>query len=119
MVLTRAMFVAAACVACASTGPHGGSEGASGRDHECRFETLRGQPGPEYVEIARINLEGSSDFGAGRYRDTRRFTSMLHEMVCELGGDAVKPEMDAYGVTRHAVVFRRVREGTPGSSDAR
>ncbi|HEY0988952.1 MAG TPA: hypothetical protein VGD80_17915 [Kofleriaceae bacterium] len=116
--LTRAALVAAAAAACASSGSQGASGGAPG-ERSCGFETLGGRPGPEYVEIARIDLAGEGNFGAGRYRDTRRFTETLREMVCELGGDAVQPVVDAYGVVVRAVVFRLVRGGPPGRSDPR
>ena len=117
--LTRTALVAAACAACASSGSQGARGGAPGGERSCGFDTFGGRPGPEYVEIARIDLGGERNFGAGRYRDTRRFTETLREMVCELGGDAVQPVVDAYGVVVRAVVFRLVRGGPPGRSDPR
>ena len=120
--LARAALVAAACAACAAcagSGSQGASVGAPRGERSCGFETLGGRPGPEYVEIARIDLAGEGNFGAGKYRDTRRFTETLREMVCELGGDAVQPVVDAYGVVVRAVVFRLVRGGPSGSSDPR
>ena len=100
-------LVAVAVAACVSSGPRGAAESTAAGDHSCRFEMLGDRPGTEYEEIAKISLQGDVDFGAGRYRDSRRFATTLREMVCELGGDAVTTEMDARGEIVRAVVFRR------------
>jgi hypothetical protein len=102
----HAVLAAAVVAACASSGPRGATESAA-REHNCGVEMVGDPPGPEYVEIARISLEGNADFGAGKYRDTRRYTTAVREMVCELGGEAVSTEMDAYGAVVRAIVYRR------------
>jgi hypothetical protein len=111
--LARAVLVAAAVAACASSAPRGAAE-SSARDHNCGFEVVGDPPGPQYVEIARVSLEGDANFGAGRYRDTRHSANALREMVCELGGDAVITQMNAYGEVVRAIVFRR---RTPQDAD--
>ena len=104
------MLVVTMGVACASGPRAAGTEGEA-HERNCAFETLRESPGPAYVEIARISMEGDANFGTGRYRDTRQFASALREMVCELGGDAVKTEVDAHGIAVRAIVFRRSSAG--------
>lgn len=105
----RSCLVAAA--GCASAGAHGAGSESSGRERNCGYEVLRGLPGPEYVEIGRIALEGDADFGAGSYRHTRHYAKEVREMVCELGGEAVKNDVDAFGVVVRVIVFQRARGG--------
>lgn len=109
-IMQSALAVAGAG-ACASAGAHGAGSGSSAREQHCGYEVLRAQPGPEYVEIARIALEGDADFGAGSYRHTRQYAKAVREMVCEVGGDAVKNDVDAYGAVVRVIVFQRVRGG--------
>jgi hypothetical protein len=111
----RSGLVAAAGVACASAGTRGaGTESGPAHERNCAFEVIRDQPGPEYVEIAKIALEGDANFGAGTYRNTRQYANAVREMVCEVGGDAVKNEVDGFGVVVRVIVFQRVR-AAPGS----
>jgi hypothetical protein len=107
----RSGLIVAVGGACASAGAHGTGSESSAREQNCGYELLRSQPGPEYVEIARIKLEGDADFGAGSYRHTRQYARAVREMVCEIGGDAVKNVVDAYGVIVRVIVFQRVRDG--------
>jgi hypothetical protein len=110
----RSSLVAAAGVACAGAGTQSaGTEGRRTREHNCAFELIGERPGPEYVEIARIALKGDADFGAGTYRSTRQYAREVREMVCEVGGDAVKNEVDGFGVAVRMIVFQR--RGGPGS----
>ncbi len=106
------VLVAAAGVACANPGPHNAAtDGFQARPRNCVVEMLGALPGPDYVEIARISLEGTANYGAGTYRNSRASANALREMVCELGGDAVKTEVDAQGVVVRAIVFRRAPQG--------
>jgi hypothetical protein len=108
----RPALVAAAGVACAGAGaPGAGTDSRAAREHSCGFELITDRPGPEYVEIARIALEGDTNFGAGAYRSTQHYAKAVREMVCEVGGDAVKNEVDGFGVVVRVIVFQRVREG--------
>jgi hypothetical protein len=109
----HAAIVAAVVAACASATPRGATESAA-RDHDCSVETVGDPPGPEYVEIGRISLEGDTNFGRGRYRDTRHSANAVREMVCELGGDAVVTEVNGYGEIMRVIVFRR---RTPAEAD--
>jgi hypothetical protein len=111
--LAHAAIVAAVVAACASSVPRGATD-SSTRERKCEFEIVGDPPGPVYVEIARISLEGDTNFGAGRYRDSRHSTNMLREMVCELGGDAVVTQVNAHGELVRAIVFRR---RTPSETD--
>jgi hypothetical protein len=99
------VLAAAVAAACASSAR--GAPGSSVREGNCGFDIVGDPPGPGYVEIARISLEGETNFGAGRYRDSRRSANTLREMVCELGGDAVAEEVNARGEVVRAIVFRR------------
>ena len=109
----RGVSAAAILAACASSAPRGATE-SSARERDCRIDLVGDPPGPEYIEIARISLEGDTNFGAGRYRDTRRSANDLREMVCELGGDAIVTQMNASGEVVRAIVFRR---RTPSEAD--
>jgi hypothetical protein len=105
--LRSVLVVAGGAWACA----HGAGSESSTRGPNCGYEVLAAQPGPEYVEIARIALEGDADFGAGSYRHTRNYAKAVREMVCEIGGDAVKNDVDPYGVVVRVIVFRHARDG--------
>jgi hypothetical protein len=102
----HAVIAAAVVASCASAAPRGATE-SSAREHDCGIEIVGDPPGPRYVEIARISLEGDTNFGRGRYRDTRHSANAVREMVCELGGDAMVTEMNGYGEIMRVIVFRR------------
>ena len=75
---------------------------------DCRFRTTASHPGPGYVEIGIVSIEGDTSFGAGMYRNAEEFTSKVRKEVCAAGGDVVATEVSSYGVIVRGVVFRKV-----------
>jgi len=116
--IARAVLVTAALIACANPAPRNAAPGGfPARERNCAFELLGAIPGSDYVEIARIALAGDTNFGWGKYRDTRAAANALREMVCEIGGDAVKTEVDGRGAVVSAIVFHRVQQCQPPCAD--
>lgn len=78
------------------------------RPKGCLLAVLATHPGPEYVEVAQITIEGDRSFGAGTYRDPQEFADVVHDRVCASGGDTLITEVNGFGIITRGIVLRKV-----------
>jgi hypothetical protein len=80
------------------------------REATCAFDVLASHPGPGYVEVAQIGIEGDQSFGAGQYRNPREFAQVVQPKVCAAGGDVLATEVNGAGSIVRGIVFHRISE---------
>lgn len=83
------------------------------REPRCVFEVVSTHPGPGYLEVAQISVDGPGDQVAGYYHNPREFANEVREKVCAAGGDVLMTEINGFGSIIHAIVFHRVAAPEP------
>ena len=73
-------------------------------------------PGPGYVEIGQITIEGDRSFGAGSYRDPQEFANVVHDRICAAGGDTLITEVNGFGIIARGIVLRRSETTPPAAA---
>jgi hypothetical protein len=85
------------------------------RAANCEFDLVASHPGPGFVEVAQIAVDGPAEKVASHYRDPRAFASEVRPQVCAAGGDVLMTEVNGVGAIVHAIVFRHVEiDPAPG-----
>ena len=79
----------------------------------CPLAVVATHPGPGYVEVAQITIEGDRSFGAGTYRNPQEFANVVHDRICAAGGDTLITEVNGFGVIARGIVLRRVASAAP------
>jgi hypothetical protein len=77
------------------------------------FDVVGSHPGPGYLEIAQIAVEGPAEQVARHYHDPMVFANEVRTRVCAAGGDVLMTEVNGAGAIVHAIVFHRVDEPQP------
>jgi hypothetical protein len=83
------------------------------REPSCVFDVVGSHPGPGYVEVAQISIEGNRSNGAGQYDNPQEFANVVHAKICAVGGDVLATEVNGVGVIVRGIVFHRVDEPQP------
>ena len=79
----------------------------------CRLAVVATHPGPGYVEVAQITIEGDHSFGAGNYENPQRFADVVRDRVCAAGGDTLVTEVNGFGMITRGIVLRRTAPAAP------
>jgi hypothetical protein len=109
-VLAVLSLATAALSGCADLVFHpAGGRPAQPKPENCELRTVGSHPGPDYVEIGVISIEGDRSFGAGSYQDPQEFVNRVRPQVCRAGGEVVATEVNGRGIVVRGVVFRRAR----------
>ena len=112
--IPRLVLIATAYLACAQPVLHKTATATfPAREPNCVFDVVGSHPGPGYLEVAQIAIEGDRSFGAGQYRNPQEFADVVHARVCAIGGDALVTEVNGFGIIVRGIVFHRVDEPQP------
>ena len=104
-----AVVLVAAASGCARPVLHkSGGTAFPARPRGCALAVVATLPGPEYLELAQITIEGDRSFGAGTYHDPQEFANKVRDDVCAVGGDTLVTEVNGFGVIARGIVLRRV-----------
>jgi hypothetical protein len=83
------------------------------REPTCEFDVRGSVPGPGYVEIGQLTIEGDRSMGAGSFSDPNQFANRVRGEVCAVGGDALVTEVNGFGIIARGVVFHKTDEVAP------
>ena len=110
-------FVASAYLACVSSTLYkSATVHAPAREPGCAFDVVGSHPGPGFVEVGQVAVEGPADQVVHAYRDPQAFANEVRAGVCAAGGDVLMTEVNGAGAIVHAIVFHRVDQAESGGS---
>ena len=79
----------------------------------CKFQLRATHPGPRYVEVAQISIEGKR-LDPAVYRSARKFADTVQAEICATGGDALVTEDNGKGEIVSGIVCHQIDQPEPG-----